>query len=133
MTNALKAGIAYFAAVFAAGFVLGTLRVLLLVPRLGEAAAVLIELPVILLVSWFVCRSLVGRFAVPALAQARLAMGGIAFALLMGAELALAVFVFDRSLAGHWQHYTTLSGSLGLAGQIAFAAFPYLQMKLRGR
>jgi hypothetical protein len=56
----------------------------------------------------------------------RLAMGGAAFLLLMAAELALPVFVFARLVSGHWQHYLTLAGALGLTGQIAFAAFPYL-------
>jgi subtilisin len=55
MTNAFKAGAAYFAVVFMAGFMLGVLRVVVLVPRFGETAAVLAELPVILLISWIVC------------------------------------------------------------------------------
>ena len=41
----------YVAAVFAAAFVLGTLRVLLVAPRLGELAAVALELPVVLCLS----------------------------------------------------------------------------------
>jgi hypothetical protein len=130
MTIAIKAGAAYFLAVFAAGFVLGTLRVLVLVPRVGEAAAVMIELPLILVVAWIVCRWLVRRLSVPAAAGARLTMGGFAFALLLAAELALSFFVFGRSPAEHWQHYRSLAGALGLVGQIAFAAFPYLRLKL---
>ena len=40
-----KAGTAYFALVFGAGFVMGAIRVPLLVPRLGERVAELIEMP----------------------------------------------------------------------------------------
>lgn len=46
MTAALSAGIAYFAMAFPLGFVLGAVRVLLLARRIGETAAVLLELPI---------------------------------------------------------------------------------------
>jgi hypothetical protein len=47
--------------VFFVGFILGTVRVLLIAPRLGETAAVLLETPVMLVASWFVCRWYVKR------------------------------------------------------------------------
>ncbi|WP_260436069.1 hypothetical protein [Burkholderia sp. Bp9143] len=37
---------------FAIGFALGTIRVLLLVSRLAETAAVLLEVPLLLAASW---------------------------------------------------------------------------------
>lgn len=46
MKRILFTGIAYVTAVFAAGFILGVLRTLILIPLLGELTAVLIELPV---------------------------------------------------------------------------------------
>ena len=49
MRNALFAAIAYFAATFALGFVLGAVRTLALEPRIGALPAVSIELPIILL------------------------------------------------------------------------------------
>lgn len=49
--NVLKAGALYFAIVFGAGFVLGPIRVLWLVPRVGTRVAELMEMPVMLLVS----------------------------------------------------------------------------------
>lgn len=53
------AGLAYFAVIFAAGVALGTVPVVLLIPRIGETAAVVIELPVILTVAWIASRWLV--------------------------------------------------------------------------
>lgn len=44
--NALKAVTVYFARVFATGFVLGSIRVPFLVPRLGVRYAELIEMPI---------------------------------------------------------------------------------------
>ena len=53
--NTLKAGVTYFAIIFALGFAFGTIRVLILLPHMGEMAAVLMEGPFILGASWFVC------------------------------------------------------------------------------
>ncbi len=47
----VKAGFAYFACVFGAGFVLGSVRVPLLVPRLGVRVAELIETAMLLVFS----------------------------------------------------------------------------------
>jgi hypothetical protein len=44
----LKAGLIYFAIVFGAGFVLGTIRTLWVVPRLGTRMAELMETPIML-------------------------------------------------------------------------------------
>ena len=56
MFQATKAGALYAIVVFSIGFILGTIRVLLLLPRLGETTAVIVEAPIMLAASWFVCR-----------------------------------------------------------------------------
>ena len=48
MIAALRGGVAYGLAVFAVGFVLGTVRVLLVAPATGDALAVALEIPVML-------------------------------------------------------------------------------------
>jgi hypothetical protein len=127
----LKAGLAYFAIMFATGFVLGALRVSLVAPRLGELGAVLIELPLMLAASWFVCRRLTAILAVPARVPDRLAMGGLAFGLLMITELAMAGPLFGRSVSQSLAGMATDPGLLGLAGQILFGLVPLLQRKGR--
>ncbi|MFN3937371.1 MAG: hypothetical protein ACK4KW_07305 [Gemmobacter sp.] len=121
----LRLGALYFAGVLAVGVVLGTLRTLVLVPRLGEFGAVAAELPVILLAAWAICGRLVrGR----GLSQGQaLGMGAVAFALLMLAEAALSAVLAGRTLTGHLALYHEAPHLLGLAGQIAFAVFPLLR------
>ena len=128
LRSAVLAGLTYFAVVFAAGFALGTLRVLVLVPRLGEDASVLLELPVMLTLSWMASRRLVALFGVSPAVGARLLMGGLAFAMLMTAELGISVFGFRRTFAEHVATYQQIPALFGLAAQIIFAALPAIQL-----
>lgn len=129
---ALKAGAAYFAVVFALGFALGVLRTLVLARHLGETASVLLELPFMLGASWIACGWALDRFAVPRPWRHRLAMGGVAFALLMSAELGVAMLALDRSPIEHARSYRSWPAGLGLTAQLAFAAFPLLRTKRGG-
>lgn len=123
-THATRLGLAYFAAVFGLGFLLGTVRTLLLEPRIGALPAVVLELPVMLGAAWVICdRLLRGRDLTMG---ARAVMGGTAFAFLMLAELALAL-AFGQTLAQHLQGYATTAHQLGLAGQIGFGLMPLLR------
>ncbi len=124
---AIRAGGVYFAIVFAIGFVLGTVRVLMLAPSLGEGLATLIELPAMLAASWFVCGWCVRRFAVPREPAARATMGAVAFGVLMAVEAALSVLAFGRTPGEHLARYAELGPALGLAAQLVFAAFPLLR------
>lgn len=127
MWHALAAGIAYFTVVFAVGFMLGTLRVLAVAPLLGEHRAVLVELPVMLAVSWLACRRITRRLGVPNAIGPRLATGALALALMLAAELGVAVLAFDRTVAGHVAAYRHGPAAYGLAAQTLFGLFPLLQ------
>lgn len=120
------AAIVYVALVFAAGFLLGTARVLLIAPRWGELHAVLLELPLMLFLSWLACGLSIRVFGIHG-RRAGLAMGATAFALLMAAELAVSMLAFGRSPVEFLGAYGTLTGAIGLAGQIAFGFIPLLR------
>lgn len=122
--NLLWASAAYFSMVFAAGFALGTIRTLLLVPRTGELAAVALELPLMLIISWYACGRALRRHPVPAGAASHAAMGALAFTFLLVAELVLTLTAFRGTPATFAANLVTVPGALGLAGQIAFALFP---------
>jgi hypothetical protein len=69
----------YALIVFLIGFIFGTVRVLLLIPQVGETVAVSLEAPLMLAASWFVCRWCVDRLEVPRTVGARAVMGVVAF------------------------------------------------------
>ncbi|HSP26443.1 MAG TPA: hypothetical protein VLQ65_14840 [Saliniramus sp.] len=129
MMLAIAAGGVYFALVFLAGFVLGTLRTLVLVPSLGEMAAVAVEIPAMLAIAWVVCGFVIRRLAVSGDFRARMAMGGVAFCLLMAAEMLLAWILFARPPAAHLANYARPEALLGLAAQIAFGLFPLARLR----
>lgn len=126
MMRSFAAGLGYFAIVFGVGFVLGAIRVLVVIPRIGELAAVSVEVPVMIIVSWLAARWCIARFGVGPGAADRIAMGTIAFALVMLAELALATLLFGQSAAQHFAGYVRLAGTIGLGGQVVFGLIPWL-------
>ena len=114
----------YFVAIFALAFMLGVARTLIVAPAIGETAAVLLEIPLVLAASWGAARHLLrGRGFT--LGQ-RAAMGAFAFALLMASEAALAGVLRGQSIEQWAQTLATPLGLIGLAGQIGFAAMPVL-------
>lgn len=124
-------GIAYFLLVFSLGFLLGTVRTLFVrdAPTTGRLLGVLIELPIMLSASWFLCRYVTRRFAVASMVAARAVMGGVAFALLLLAELLVGALLFGRTPSEHFVLYCDASYALGLAAQITFALMPLVQMR----
>jgi len=125
MTEALRAGIVYFAVVFGAGFALGVVRVLAVVPRLGERWAELLELPVMGVVTLVAARWTVRRMAAPTRAQL-LAVGAIALGLLVAAELAMVVFVRNLTVREYLASRDPVSGGAFLLLLGLFGAMPFL-------
>lgn len=122
----LRSGLAYFALVFAAGFVLGAIRVPFLVPRLGVRTAELIEMPLMLVVVVLAARFIVRRFSLPAIASVRLGAGFLGLALLLAAELLLALALQDQSLGQAIASRDPVSGSVYLGMLVLFALMPLL-------
>lgn len=133
-TQSIKAGLAYFTLVFGAGFVLGALRVSILVPRLGERISELSEMPLMFAVIVIAARFATRRFAVPLSIPARLGTGLLALGLLLAAELLLAVILHDRTLADYVASRDPVSGSVYLVMLLLFALMPaFIGQTARGR
>jgi len=94
----LKAGMLYFVFVFGAGFLLGPIRILWVVPRLGTRVAELLEAPIMFVITIVAARWIVRRLAVPSTASSRLSMGGIALGLMLIAEFTLVLWLRGLSI-----------------------------------
>jgi hypothetical protein len=115
----------YFGLVFGAGFVLGIMRTLWLVPFVGERSAELIETPFMVIVVWLAARFIVGRMKALTLAH-RLAIGVLALLLLLLAELGVVMLLRDQSLGEYVATRDPVSGAVYLLALALFAAAPTL-------
>lgn len=126
MKRAMIAGVVYFLALFALGFVLGTIRVTLVAPRLGELAATLMEVPLMLTAGFFTCRWAIRRWQVSRTMAIRWAMVLCFLILLLLFETLLGSLLFGRTMAQQWTALAAPAGMLGLCAQLIAALFPVL-------
>jgi hypothetical protein len=120
----LRGGLAYFALVFGAGFLLGCIRVPVLVPRLGVRTAELLEMPVMFVVIVAAARLVNRRFLGGRGFAKQLVAGLIALALLVTSELVLAVALGGESVAEYLANRDPVSGSVYLLLLVLFALMP---------
>jgi len=125
-TRTLKSGLLYFTLVFGAGFVLGTIRVLWVVPRFGERMAELMETPIMLVVTILAARWVVQRLAVARTAAKRLAVGLVALALLLVAETTGVLFLRGLTMREYFASRDPVAGTAYLVMLAVFAIMPLL-------
>ena len=128
-----RAGVAYAVTVFAIGFLLGTVRILLLAPHVGSTIAVSVEAPIILTASWYVSSIWMKRLVVSVEIRTRILVGAVAFVALTILELALSISLFHRSIGEYLADLRSLAGVIGLAAQVCCATFPLLEVVARRR
>jgi len=129
--TAFKAGLCYFALTFGAGFLLGPLRIFLMVPRVGARAAELAELPVMIIVTWLAARWTIRRFRVPLSTGSRLVMGVVAFALLLAAEFALVLPLRGLTLQQYFATRDPVSSVAYYASLVLLALMPLIVERKR--
>jgi NhaP-type Na+/H+ or K+/H+ antiporter len=122
--RAVKAGLLYFALVFAAGFVLGPIRILWLVPRVGQRAAELIELPIMLVVIVFAARWIVRRMALSRDWRSRLVMGLVAAGVLLLVELTAVLRLQGMTFAEYFADRDPVAGTAYYLSVLFFALLP---------
>jgi hypothetical protein len=124
MKRALTAATVYFLMLFALGFALGTIRVLLVAPQIGVLGATLMEVPLMLIAAFLMCLWTVGRWHVPPGLATRGAMTLWFLVLLVLFETLVGVALFGRTLAGTWAGLATPAGLIGLTAQAIAALLP---------
>ena len=119
----LGAGALYFALVFGAGFVVGFVRVLWLVPLVGERAAELLEAPLMLAVSIVAARWVVRRRAVPT-TTSRLGVGLVALGLMLVVELTFVLGLRGMTLREYLAGRDAVAGTVYVTMLVIFVLMP---------
>jgi hypothetical protein len=120
----LKAGALYFVFVFGAGFVLGTIRTLWVVPHVGMRMAELVEAPLMLVVTVMAARWIVRFFAIPSVASDRLRVGAVGLALLLAAEFGLVLWIRGLSVREYLATRDPVSGTVYYLMLVVFVIMP---------
>lgn len=124
----VRASFLYFALVMGAGFLLGSVRVLFVVPHLGERWAELAEMPIMAIVIFVAAGYILRRYPEVQTRGRALVVGFTALALSVSAELVLAVVLQSQSLSEYLASRDKISGSVYLVMLVAFALMPRLRL-----
>lgn len=123
LSTILKAATAYFALVFGAGFVLGPIRILFVVPRVGVRIAELMEAPIMFVVSVLAATWLVRRFRI---ARNALPVGLLALNFMIAFEFTLVLWLRGLTLAEYFRERDPVSGTVYYLLLLVFAIMPLI-------
>jgi len=119
----LKAALAYFALVFGAGFILGPIRILFIVPRFGVFVAELMEYSLMLVVIVAAASWLVRKFQ---MAEQTLMVGLLALGLVMAFEFTLVLWLRGLTLTEYLSERDPRSSLIYYLMLVVFALTPLL-------
>ena len=125
-TRILKAALVYFLIVFGFGFLLGPIRILLIVPRLGERIAELLEAPLMLFVIILSANRIVRTFQLPVRLVYRLGAGMIAFILGLVFEFGLVLTLRGLTLTEYFESRDPIAASVYYLTLVLFTLMPLL-------
>jgi len=132
MTSVIRLAVTYFAIVFAVGFALGTVRVLWLVPALGERWAELSEMPFMWLASYLTARYLLRRSRGSLGWADALWAGLLALVLLLAVEFTVVLGLRGLTLSDYLASRDGVSGAAYVISLLAYAFMPALVWRLHG-
>jgi hypothetical protein len=115
------------------GFILGPIRVLWLVPRVGNRIAELLEMPLMLVTIVLAASWTNRRFAHINRPLSRLSIGLIALMLIIVAEIVVGIVLRGMSPIEILINRDPISGGVYYASLIIFAIMPWLLRSYRSR
>ncbi len=127
----LKPALLYFLIVFGVGFILGPIRVLWLVPRVGERTAELLELPLMLVAIVLSAGWINRRFAELTSPLSKLGIGWIAFVMVLSAEFIVGLTLRGLSPAQIILDRDPVSGTAYYGSLLLFALMPWLLIRIQ--
>lgn len=125
----IRSGLIYFSAVFGAGFVLGAIRTMWIVPWIGARRAELSELPLMLLVIGLSARAVVRRNPGLRTEGRWFGVGLISLALLLAMEFGVMLRMRGLSLSEYWTGRDPVSSTAFFLALAVFAAAPALEFR----
>ena len=126
----LMAAALYFAIVFAAGMLLGAIRVSLVVPKLGETLAVLCESPFLLAVMVWAARWVPYTIALENGIPSLLLMGVVALGLQQLADVLVGIGLRGITIERHLAYFASKAGRIYAALLILFVIMPFTVNRL---
>jgi hypothetical protein len=130
--NLLRTATFYFAIVFGTGFLLGALRVWLVVPAIGTRAAELLEMPLMLAVVAAAARYVTWRFSNTIHSKAGwLQVGAIAFACVLCADVIVGIALRGMTVGQALFERDPLSGAAYYLALGWLAAAPWFFVRHR--
>jgi len=129
----LTPALAYFLIVFGAGFLFGTIRVLLLLPVLGERASELLEMPFMLIVIVLAARWIDRRFLMGVDHRGRIVVGVLATGLVLSAEFVVGIALRGMTPRDVLFARDPVSGAAYYLSLLLFAVMPWFIVPRRRR
>jgi hypothetical protein len=122
----LKGGVLYFAFVFGAGFVLGTIRTLWIVPRFGARTAELMETPIMFVITVLAARWVARHLLLPPTLATRLGVGSVALGFLLMVEFTVVLWLRGVTIGEYIQRRDPVAGTVYIIMLGVFAVMPVL-------
>ena len=123
-------GAVYFSLVFSVGFILGVIRTLWVVPRVGETAAELMEAPLMLTAIYFGARFVTQRFEASRSVD-YLYSGVVALVLMLTVEFSVVLALQGKSIAEYLAEREPVAGAVYVVMLMIFAVMPWLVSRRR--